>query len=296
MRTAAAFATSRLAAASLAQSGKTKEGFSLQWDKAIAVVPDSLASGTRKFPAWTISIHEGSVSEAMGWWMNDMQAVSAAVTKGKPAKAMGLRLGEVPQAAMAMAAVEDVKRAGLVHLTMAFCATDSTTATPADGQEAYMRALAVKYNRAVVQAQLAAYEKQLSKAGDRLADTKGDVAKSQARLTKEQSRLQQVKAKRGKLERSNARISGDITGLEKKFGLSNDPKDLQRLTKARTRLARGEAEQAKLMQQEAAVQADIAKEQGRLEANSGKAEERGESKELLQRTVDALKRKHDAIN
>ena len=70
-----------------------------------------------------------------------------------------------------------------------------------DGQEAYMRTLAVKYNRSVVQAQIAAYEKQLAKAGDKLTDTKGDVAKSQSRITKSNGQLEKIKAKRAKVER-----------------------------------------------------------------------------------------------
>ncbi|HRD52741.1 MAG TPA: hypothetical protein PKY96_08840 [Flavobacteriales bacterium] len=278
-----------------AQTGKTREGYSLQWDKSIAVVPDSLQNGAFKLPAWTIAVHEAEASDVIGWWMTDMQAVSTAVTKGKPAKAIGLRAPQLSEAAMAAAAANQEKKADLAKLTVAFAVNDSTTTATRDGQEAYMRALAVKYNRAVVQAQIAAYEKQFAKAGDKLADTKGDVAKSQSRITKSNSQLEKLKSKRAKIERNNAHLTGDIAGREKKFALSNDPKDLQKLTKARQKLAKGESSLAKLMQQEAKVQGDIAKEQGRLESSAGKAEDRGATKEEVQRTLDALKRKHDAI-
>ncbi|MBK7945906.1 MAG: hypothetical protein IPJ85_11630 [Flavobacteriales bacterium] len=287
----AALAASMLSA----QSGKTREGYALQWDKTIAVVPDSLQIGTFKLPAWTIAVHEAEASDVMGWWIADMQAMSTAVAKSKPAKALGLRLAQVPNAAMAAAATNLEKKANLVKLTMAFAVNDSTTTPSNDGQEAYMRALAVKYNRSTVQVQIADYEKQLAKAGDKLADTKGDVAKSQSRITKSNSQMEKIKAKRGKVQRDNAKVSGDISGLEKKFALSNDPKDLQKLTKARQKLAKGESSLAKLMQDEAKVQGDIAKEQGRLESSAGKAEDRGATKEEVQGTLDALRRKHDSI-
>ena len=282
--------------AATAQKGNsTKEGYALSWDKTIAVVPDSLQNGAFKLPSWTIAVHEADANDVMGWWMADMQAVSTAVTKGKPAKAMGLRVPQLPDAAMAAASSVQEKKANLVKLTVAFAANDSMPTSTMDGQEAYMRTLAVKYNRSVVQAQIAAYEKQLAKAGDKLTDTKGDVAKSQSRITKSNGQLEKIKAKRAKVERDNAHVSGDIAGREKKFALSNDPKDLQKLTKAREKLAKGESSLAKLMQQEAKVQGDLAKEQGRLESTAGKAEDRGATKEEVQRVVDALKRKHDSI-
>lgn len=295
MKTSYSILALLLASTLSAQTGKTREGYSLQWDRTIAVVRDSLQNGRFKLPAWTIAVHEAEASDVMGWWLSDMQAVSAAVTKGKPAKATGLRIPQLPDAPMAAAAAERERKADLTRLTVAFAVNDSTPIATTDGQEAYMRALAVKYNRAVVAAQIAVYEKQLGKAGDKLASSKGDMAKSQSRITKSNSRLEKIKTKRGKLQRDNAKISGDIAGHEKKFALSNDPKDLKKLTKAREKLAKGESALAKLMQQEAKIQGDIAKEQGRLESSTGKAEERGATKEELQSTLEALRRKHDAI-
>jgi hypothetical protein len=297
-RTITLFAAASLffSVAANAQKGNaTKEGFSLSWDKTIVVIPDTLQNGTFKLPAWTVAVHEAEASDVMGWWMNDMQAVSTAVTKGKPAKAVGLRLPELSGAAMAAAASVQEKKAGFAKLTVAFAVNDSTSTPSNEGQEAYMRSLAVKYNRAAVQAQIDVYEKQLGKAGDKLTSAKNDVAKSQSNITKSNSKLEKIKARRSKVERANAKMSGDIAGQEKKFALSNDPKDLQRLTKSRQKLAKGETSLAKMMQQEASVQGDIAKHQGRLESNAGKQEERGATKEEVQGFINALKRKHDSI-
>lgn len=289
------FAAMLIGAAAVAQSGTTKEGYTLQWDKTITVLPDSMTNGIHRLPAWTVAIHEADASDVMGWWLTDMQAVSTAVTKSKPPKAMGTRISAVPDASMSLAAAVTDKKAKLTKLTIAFALNDSVPTTGNAGQEEYVRGLAVKYNRTVVDQQIAAYEKTVAKAGDKLAGVKEDVAKNQAKLTKANSKLEKIKAKRGKIQADNAHVAGNIAGLEKKFALSNDPKDLQKLTKARQKLAKGETALAKLMQQEADVQGDIAKEQGRLESNTGEQEERGETKEELQRVLDALRRKHDAI-
>lgn len=294
-KTAIALASVLLAAGAAAQAGKTSEGYALQWDKTISVIPDSLQNGAFKLPAWTIAVHEAEAGAVMGWWMADMQAVSASVAKTRPAKAMGLRLPAVPEAAMAAASAAAEKRAGLVKLTVAFALNDSTPTSGNEGQEAYMRTLAVKYNRAAVQAQVEGYERQLAKAGDKLSSSKGDVAKSQSRITKYNSELEKIKAKRGRIQRDNAKVSGNIAGLEKKTALSGEAKDLKRLTKARQRLVKGESALAKLMEKEAKVQGGLAKEHDRLERSSGKAEDRGATKEEIQRTLDALRRKFDAI-
>lgn len=295
MKTLITTTTLLLALSASAQTGSTREGYELQWNKTLAVVADSLLNGPHKLPAWSVAVHEADDSEVMGWWLADMTSMSTAVTKGKPAKANGLRIAQLPAASMAMAAVTNERKARFAKLTIAFAVNDSVPAAPTDGQEAYMHELAVKYNRAVVQKQIAEYEKQLAKAGDKLSDTKGDVAKNQSNLTKANSKLEKIKSQRRKVEKNNAGYSGDIAGLEKKFALSNDPKDLKKLTKAREKLAKGESSLARLMKQEADVQGDIAKQQGRLESNTGKAEERGATKEELQQVLDALKRKHDSI-
>ena len=287
-----------LAACSIAfgQSGKSKEGYALSWERPITVVPDSLANGKHRLPAWSIAVFEAGESTVLDLWRTEMKAISQGVSGNKPAKATSARipgLGEIGVLTMAVADAD--KKADMTRLTVAFAANDSLPLATADGQEAYMRSLAVKFNKAVVQEQVATYEKMLGKASGKLSDTQKDVAKERSAITKAQNRLESIKSKRSRIEKDNAGITGDIAGLEKKFALSNDPKHLKKLTKARTKLAKGESAVAKLMEQEASVQGDLAKHQGRLENQAGKQEERGETKEELQRLLDALKRKQDAI-
>ena len=60
-----------------------------------------------------------------------------------------------------------------------------------------------------------------------------------------------------KLQANNAKVHGEITGLEKKFAITNDPKDLQKLTKARQKLTKGESDLAKAMKSESKAQDSV---------------------------------------
>ena len=280
---------------SRAQQGATKEGFALTWDQTITVTTDSLINGRHHFPAWTITVFEADAGTVLDLWKEDMKATGASVSGSKPMKALGTRIPEVVDGTAVLALGSTEKKAKLARLTLAFGANDSTPTKGNAEQEAYMRSLAVKYNRAVVQAQVATYEKMLGKASAKLTGTQEDVAKNRKNITKASSKLEKLKSKRSKVEGDMARQQGDITGLEKKFGLTNDPNDLEKLTKARGKLVKSESSLADLMSQEADVQGDLAKYQGQLEENSTEAQDRTITQEEVQRTVDALKRKMDGI-
>lgn len=277
------------------QQATTKEGYALEWNKTITVVADSLTNRTHRLPAWTITVFETDGGELLDLWKSDMKALSVAVTGSKPVKAAGARITDVPGSTVAFATSTTDKKAKLARLTIAFGANDSTATPSNEGQESYVRGLAVKYNRAVVQAQIATYEKTLGKATGKLSSSQADVSKTRQNITKANGKLEKLKAKRGKVQGDIAHLQGDITGLEKKFALTNEPKDLEKLTKARGKLAKSEGSLAKLMTTEADVQGDLAKYQGQLDENSSEAQDRTATKEGVQHTVDALKRKLDAI-
>ncbi len=277
------------------QEGTTKEGFALGWNKTITAVPDSLSNGAHRFPAWTITVFEADAGTALDIWKADMKAIGATVTGSKPMKALGVRIPEVPEGTTMLAMSTTEKKAKLAKLTLAFGANDSTPIAGSAAQEAHVRSLAVKYNRTVVQAQIATYEKMLGKASSKLSGAQEDVAKNRKNITKANSKLEKLKSKRSKAQADMARQQGDIAGLEKKFALTNDPNDLEKLTKSRGKLVKIETAIAKLMSQEADVQGDLAKYQGQLEENSSEAQDRTGTQADVQRTVDALKRKMDSI-
>ena len=275
--------------------GTTKEGYSLMWDRTLAVVPDSMSNGKHKLPAWTVSVFEGDASEILDMWKADMKALSTAVTGSKPAKATDARLGIGEHAVLTLATAATEKKAKLVRLTIAFAMNDSTPLASPAGQEEYMRGLAIKYNKAVVQRQIDVKEAALAKVGGKLADAQADEVKLKQKADKAKSALAKVKAKRAKVEANNAEIQGTIVGLEKKFALTNDPKDLQRLTKTRQKLADGEKGIAKLMQSEAKAQANINKYESQLPETTADQQGQTVSKEQLQSEIQALKRKQDSI-
>jgi hypothetical protein len=275
---------------------KTKEGFATTWDHPITVVPDSLTNGKHKLPAYTIAVFETDANDVLDQWKADMKALSMEVTGSKPAKASGVMLTSVSEAPTNMLVTTTTeKKADMVRMTVAFVLTDSTAAPADPRQESYLRSLGVKYNKAVVQTQIDSYQKMLDKAGDKLTSAQGDEAKTQQNLSKANSNLEKLKAKRAKVMAANAEISGDIAGLEKKFALTNDPKDLQKLTKSREKLAKGESSVAKLMQSEAKMQGTVNKYQQQLPDRAADQQEITQSKEELTNTLNALKRKQDSI-
>ncbi|MBL0126694.1 MAG: hypothetical protein IPP83_04380 [Flavobacteriales bacterium] len=280
---------------SFAQQGNTKEGYAITWNKAIAVVADSISSGAHRLPAWTISVYETDANDVLDRWTTDMKAVSLGVSGKKPMKATGATIGGVGTGIVVMAQASTEKKAKLCRFTIAFAANDSTAMPDTTGQIAYVRGLAVKYNRAVVQGQIETYEKLIAKAKGKLSGAKDDVAKTRKSIAKSNAKLGKIKTGMAKEQGTVASYRGDVAGMEKKFALSNDPKDLQRLTKARTRLAKSESKLAKLMTQEADVEKDLAKHQERLKDDATTEAARSTTTDALQGTIDTLKRKQEAI-
>lgn len=271
----------------------TKDGTRLAWDQRIAVTQGTITVDKKEHPAHTITVFEADAGTAIDLWRKELTPVSAAITN-KPLRATGVRLpqlSEEPLIVLADGTTE--KKAGVARLSLAFLVNDSTP-LEADAEK-YMHDLAVRLNKAVVQGQIDRYQKDLDKTGDKLASSAKDKAKAESNVAKASRDLEKLKSKRGKIQADNAKIHGNITGLEKKFALTNDPKDLQRLTKARSSLAKNEGSLAKLMQQEAKVQGNLNKHQSTLEKHSSKAGDHQESKEDLQRIISELKRKQDHI-
>jgi hypothetical protein len=275
---------------------RTKEGFTKTWDRPLTVVSDSLLIGTHKVHAYTIAVHETDAGTLADRWKADMKALGGVVSGSKPLRAKGVMLTELGSAPMDLAVQTTTeKKSDFCRFTLAFMASDSTALPAAPEQETYMRGLTVKYNKAVVQQQIDVYQKMLDRSSEKLANAKGDEAQLKERIGKANNELAKLKNKRGKMMTDNAQIQGDISGLEKKFALTNDPKDLQRLTKARQKLTKGESAVAKLMQSEAKAQATANKYQDQLPKTSSEQQDITLNKEEITNTLNALKRKQDSI-
>lgn len=274
----------------------TKEGYTLSWNNSITVVPDTLVNGKFKLPAFTITLFEADASTALDIWKNDLKSKSQEVTGSKPAKAIGAILPSVAESTIMVLAIgTSDKKAGIGRLTLAFAANDSTPVLNQQEAQVVAQQLAVKYNKEIVQAQITAKEKSLEKATDKVASAQADASKLDKKAGKANTDLKKIKAKQGKLQGDQAKLSGEIAGLEKKFQLTNNPKDLEKLTKMRTKLAKSEGDLAKLMQSEAKIQGNLNKIQGNMPDAAKEAREKAETKEQLQQEIQSLKRKMDNI-
>jgi hypothetical protein len=284
-------------AATGAQAQTTRDGTALTWNREIAVVDNSITVGSLAFPAHSITVFESDAGTVLDLWKNEYRPIASTITGSKILKAVNAHIAQLsdePVLVLAEAVTE--KKAGSARLTIAFLANDSTGLANEDGrQQRYLRDLAVKFNKAIVQAQIDRYQADLDKAQGKLSGTQDKKAKAQGNVAKANKSLDKTKSKRAKLQRDNAAIHGKISGLEKKFALSNDPKDLKRLTKERQSLAKNERNMAKLLQQESKAQSDLSKHQSAVDKAAGTEQGQLESKEELMRIISELKRKQDAI-
>lgn len=274
----------------------TKEGFNLMWSNTLTVVPDTLVNGTHKLPAHTITIHESDGNKALELWKVDYKAVSQSITGSKPTKAIGAMQTAVSGTPMLVLATSTTdKKAGIGRLTVAFAKNDSVAIDEQEAAARVMQELAVKYNKAVVQEQILAKEKSLEKAAGKAESAQADAAKLAKKSEKANSELKKIKAKQGKIQANNAKLSGEIAGLEKKFQMTNNPKDLEKLAKLRSKLTKGESELAKLMGSEAKMQGNLNKIEGEKPDAAKVEAERLQSREEILKEVEQLKRKLNDI-
>ena len=273
---------------------KTKDGIALSWTQPIKVEKDSVMNGTHFLPAHTITVFESDGSWVMDQWKNEMKAVSEGTTGSRPVKVTGARIPTISDAPLLLLANSTTdKKTKSGRLTVAFATNDST---PAQGDaQRVMHDLAVKLNKQVVQQQIDEQQKKLDKALDKHGSAQSSTDKATTNIDKASGDLQKSKNKLAKLQGDKAKLQGDVHGLEKKFAVTNDPKDLQRLTKARGRLAKNESAIAKEMQRESKIQNTLNKHQQSQAKASGTLEEHTGSKEEIQRIISELKRKQDAI-
>ncbi len=165
-----------LSITSVAQN--TKEGYALLWSNTITVVADTLLNGKHELPAYSITVFESDGNAALDLWRAEYKPMSQEITGSKPAKATGVTQPTVaPSPLMVLASHTTDKKGGFGRLTLAFAKNDSTPIDDQQAAERAMRDMAVKYNKAVVQAQITAKEKSLDKATGKQENAQADAAK-----------------------------------------------------------------------------------------------------------------------
>ena len=230
----ALFLSGSLLLACHAYAQNTKEGYALLWSNSIAVVPDSLVNGKHKLPAFTITVFESDGNKALDLWRAEYKPMSQAISGSKPVIATGVvqpAIATTPLTILASSSSD--KKLGIGRLTLAFGKNDSVPADEQQAAEKAMYDMAVKYNKAIVQEQITTKEKSLGKATSKEESAQASAAKLDKKSAKASNDLKKIKAKQGKIQANNAKMSGEIAGLEKKIQMTNDPKDLAKLAKMR---------------------------------------------------------------
>lgn len=294
LRTVPTLAAALLLTGSFAQT--TPEGYALNWDKTITVVRDSILNGRHKLPAFSIPVFEADGDGAMELWKTDMKTKCKEIVGSKPVKAVGaMFLAASPAPMLVVAESRSDKKTGAARFTIAFAENDSTPAADQRAAEQVAHEMAVMLNKAVVQKQIDTYTKSLDKATEKLTDAQADTEKNKQDITKASGELTKQKSKVSKLQANNAQLHGQITGLEKKFAISNDPKDLQKLTKARQKLSKGETDLAQAMKSEAKAQEHMAEYQGDAPDRAKEQEAKAQTKAEKEKIIADLRRKQESI-
>lgn len=279
---------------SFAQS--SKQGPSATWTNTIEVDKGEITNGKRKFEAHVITVFEADASTAIDLWEKDVASSTKDISGKRPYRANGARIPAISEAPIIILATSGTdKKSGNATLTLAYLQNDSTVLADNGSQQKVSRELAVRLNQALVQTQIDAVQKELDDAVDDHVDKSEDQARSEKRMSDANADLEKNAKKQAKLQRDIADSQADIAGLEKRFALRNDPKDLQKLTSTRKKLAGQEKKLASLMSEVSKHESKANKHQQDMSSHSEKREEHAKSKEELQQRIAELKRKKDAI-
>ncbi len=261
----------------------------LEWNNELAVVESTVNYGDSVLPAYTFTVFEGNRGDVLDLWRKDLTAGGAVIGKGEPFAANDVRIAELStRPVRVITASKEDKKVGNTTVSLAFRSTDTI---PAEKAKAYVRDLAVKYNRAMVEQQIAEEEKALEKAKASLGKSASKENKLKADLQKTKNELVKLEADRTKQQKKNADILGQIAGAEQKYAITNDVKDLKKLTKYRSKLADGESKVARIMEKEAKLNATANKYSGALPDSADAKEEKEKGVASHEQRIEALRSK-----
>ena len=275
----------------------TKEGYALTWTNSIGAVPDTLMNGNYKLAAYRITIFESDGGDALDLWKTEMKTQSKDVSGSKPMKAMGAMVPSVSTTPiMVVAEGSSDKKAEQGILKIAYAVNDSVALPHSEPARQYAYDMAVKLNKAVVQQQLDSYSKTLDKSSGKLESAQNDVMKNDKNLSKANKALAKATEAISKYQANNADYSGRISGLERKFATTNDPKDLKDLTKMRQKLASSENKMAGELKSQAKAEEALSKYQGNAPDEAKAAAEREATNQANEGIINALKAKQNMIH
>lgn len=284
----AAFALSAFA------QNKTKEGYSLSWDRTITTGTDSIAYGSIQVPATTVPVYEARPSDLSGL-LKTALPMATFKEAGEVMTANTVTLPNITGPVDLVATTKEDKKGGFTTLAFGMMQNGVPLAVDQSTQQNVVRDLGVKLNKAVVQKQLDTWQGKLEKAGKQQAGAEADKDKANAKVSKANAELEKTVAKRSSLQREIANNQADIARQDVRWQTSQNPKDLKKLTKLREQLAKNEKKLADTMADETKQTKTANKRQDELPGAMKDHDKVAEGKAEVQRTVDALKAKLDNI-
>ncbi len=273
---------------------KTKEGYSLSWDKEIVTGHDTILSGAVKVPAATVPVYEARTNEVADLLKKALPMASFKESGGVYT-ANAVNLSTTMPAVDVLATAKDDKKGGFTSMAFAFLQNGVPVSGDAGVLASTARELGVKMNKAVAQKQLDVWQGKLDKAVKEQQSVQADKEKATEKVNKANDDLGKTVKKRGDLQREISNTQADITRQETRWATSQDPKDLKKLTKLKEKQTKSEKKLADAMAQEAKQTKTANKRQDELPDAHKDHEKVTESKEEVQRTVDALRQKLDSI-
>ncbi len=282
-----------LTVAAIAQE-RTKEGYALAWNKEIVTGHDSIPSGALKVPATTVPVFEARANDVAALLKSALPMAAFKVSNGVYS-APSVNLSNLMPSVDVLATAREDRKAGMTTVAFAFMQNGVPVGADAGVVSATARDIGVKMNKAVAQRQVDVWQAKLDKATKQQEGAQADKEKAYAKVSKANQALEKTVAKRSGLQKEIANAQADITRQEVRWQTSQDPKDLKKLTKLREKLAKSEKKLADAMADEAKQSKAAHKHQDDLPDAMKDHEKVAGSREEVQRTVDALKRKVENI-
>lgn len=260
-----------------------------QWDNPLTVVPNTLEHNGVDFPAHTITVHGSKANSLWREWRSEMREQAAEVKGRKPIIARSAVIPSIsPSPITVMGVVSGQRKDPFARLTVAFGENDTTPIFDNGSQERYMHELAVRYNDAVIQNELATKQKELKKAERRTAKGASDEKKTRKRLERAENKLARAQHRREKAEAIKAKREGDLVGIRRANASTEDVPDKRKVLRARREIAKREADVLKYMEQELEHQAEINEYRALLPEHDRTQKKRNAEVEMIEREINAL--------
>ncbi|MBK8580548.1 MAG: hypothetical protein IPL86_01500 [Flavobacteriales bacterium] len=273
---------------------KLPDGTSLTWDHELAVGLDSLKNDSVMVQAYSIRVYEARANQ-LGELLEKALPAAKFKKSGYLMKAENVLFPAGSGTPVNLvASTDEDKKTGVATLRMAIL--NSSGLIPHTTElEAGMHDLSIRMNKALVQEQIDEQKKKLEKVTGKTESAVKAQDKTQGKLNKAQKKMEKISKEKVDLQNEHNILEKDIALQNERWTTSQDPKDLKKLTKAREKITKNESKLASALKDESKTQADISKYTEAVPDAAKEREAKATDQADVQRTVDALQRKLEAV-